>query len=128
LLQKDRKPEDSLSGDLRVEASWDNSGVDVDIGLIHPDGHRVSWLGAPTASVISARDVTSTFGETLALRGAEPGEYVVEVVRGRGSGPVRGSLKISVAGKSQTVPFFLQGPRQTVALLSVRMVPKLVPV
>jgi hypothetical protein len=59
LAQTPADPE-QLSGDVRLEAHWDG-GVDVDLSLLDTDGHRVSWLGAATRSVISAHDATSTF-------------------------------------------------------------------
>src|SRR5207244_5500527 len=61
-----------MSGDLRLEASW-SSGPDLDLSLLDTDGHRVSWLGAGTRSVISARDTISSSRQALALRGAAPG-------------------------------------------------------
>jgi len=127
LISKAGRASSELSGDLRVEATWRSGESDLDLSLLHPDGHRVSWLGAPTRGLISANDVTSTHGEGLALRGAKPGEYVVEVVRASGSGPVRGELTITVAGTKKTVPFVLEGDRRAVALASIAMQPRLVP-
>ncbi|MCA9596538.1 MAG: FecR domain-containing protein [Myxococcales bacterium] len=127
LVTKVDARKDDLSGDLRVEANW-NGGGDVDLALLHPDGHRVSWLGAPTRSVISATDVTSTRHEGLALRGAKPGEYVVEVVRASGNGPIRGDVTITVAGTRRTLPFDLEGNRETVGIAKVSMQSRLVPV
>ena len=118
---------DELSGDLRLEASWTSSGEDIDLALIDPDGNRVSWLGAPTKAVISASDVTSTSREGLALRGAKPGEYVIEVVRGSGAGPVRGDIVVNVAGTRRTIPFFLNDARQTVGIAKIHMQSRLVP-
>lgn len=122
-------PDDgALTGDLRVEASW-SEDVDVDIGIVDPEGRRVSFLGAPTRAVISARDVTSTRREALALRGAAAGDYVVEVVRGEPSTqPVHGELTITVAGTTRRVPFTLTREQTTVALASVKLTPRLVPV
>jgi hypothetical protein len=77
--------------------------------------------------VISARDATSTSRESLALRGAAPGEYVVEVARGAGEGAAQGELSISVAGTSRRVPFHLEGDRKAVALVRITMQPRLVP-
>jgi hypothetical protein len=124
--KKDKK--DTLSGDLRLEAEFDGDDVDVDLSLLHPDGHRVSWLGAPTRSVITATDVTSTRREGLALRGAKPGEYVIEVVRGSGSGPVSGTLSVKIAGTERKIPFDLAEDRRAVGILSVWMKSRLVPV
>lgn len=120
-------PVDELSGDLRVEATW-SGGADVDLVLVHPSGHRVSWLGAPTKGLITARDVTSRDREGLALRGAETGEYTVQVVRGSAEGAARGTLVITVAGAKRTVPFELRGASTTVALARISMESRLVPV
>jgi tetratricopeptide (TPR) repeat protein len=128
LLSGPTPDESKLTGDFRLEAEWLAGGDhDLDLALITPDGHRVSWLGAPTRAVISARDVLSDEREGLALRGAKPGEYVVEVVRASGDGPVRGKLTITVSGKQHRVPFLLDDDRTTVAIADVRMVSRLVP-
>ncbi|MEO8900506.1 MAG: VIT domain-containing protein [Polyangiaceae bacterium] len=121
-------PDDTrLRGDLRVEATWAED-ADLDLALLHPDGQRVSWLGAPTREVISARDVLTHGREGLALNGAKPGEYVVEIVRSSTeSGPVRGELTVFVAGETRRIPFTLEGARMTVALAEIKMVPRLIP-
>ena len=115
-----------LTGDLRLEASW-SGGADLDLSLLDTEGHRVSWLGAGTRSVISARDATSTWGEGLALRGAAPGEYVIELTRGSGAGSASGELVVTVAGTVRRVPFSFDGDRKVLALLRVTMQPRLVP-
>ncbi|HMJ10816.1 MAG TPA: hypothetical protein VK524_05385, partial [Polyangiaceae bacterium] len=115
-----------LSGDLRIEASW-LGGSDLDVALLDAEGHRISWLGAPTRSVISARDVASQGRETLAVRGAAPGEYVLQVVRVTGSAPVRGELNVVIAGTRRTIPFVLDGPRANVGIAKVSMESRLVP-
>ena len=127
-LAKFENLKDELSGDLKLEASWFGGDADLDIALIDPDGNRVSWLGAPTKAVISALDVSSTQRESLALRGAKPGEYVIEIVRGSGSSPVRGEVVVSVAGARRVVPFFLNGNRETVGIAKIAMESRLVPV
>jgi hypothetical protein len=63
----------------------------------------------------------------LALRGAAPGEYVVEITRGSGTGAAQGELTISIAGTTRRVPFSLDGDRRAVALLRITMQPRLVP-
>jgi predicted methyltransferase len=99
----------------------------LDVALVDTEGHRVSWLGAATRSIISARDATSTSRESLALRGASPGEYVVELTRGSGVGSARGELVVSLAGTVRRVPFSFDGDRRAVALLRITMQPRLVP-
>jgi hypothetical protein len=125
-LRQSASDEPLLSGDVRLEASW-NGGPDLDLSLLDVDGHRVSWLGANTRSVISARDATSTSREGLALRGAAPGEYVVELTRGAGAGSANGELVVTVAGVQRRIPFSFDGDRKAVALLRVTMQPRLVP-
>lgn len=115
-----------LNGDLRLEASW-NGGPDLDLSLLDTEGHRVSWLGADTRSVISARDATSTSREGLALRGAAPGEYVIELTRGSGPGSTNGELVVTIAGTVRRIPFSFDGDRKAVALLRVSMQSRLVP-
>ncbi|MBK7580416.1 MAG: FecR domain-containing protein [Myxococcales bacterium] len=127
LISKFDNQKDDLLGDLRLEASWPGGDSDVDIALIDPDGNRISWLGAPTKALITASDVASSQREGLALRGAKPGEYVIEVVRGSGSAPVRGEIIVTVAGAKRTVPFFLTGTRETVGIAKIAMESRLVP-
>ncbi|HWA76204.1 MAG TPA: VIT domain-containing protein [Polyangiaceae bacterium] len=116
-----------LKGDLRVEASW-QGGEDLDLALIDSDGQRMSFLGAPTRAVISARDVTARDREGLSVRGAKPGEYLVEIVRSRAGGPpISGELTVNAAGATRRVPFRLTGSRERVALIRLRMVSHLEP-
>ncbi|MEI9947474.1 MAG: VIT domain-containing protein [Pseudomonadota bacterium] len=121
-------PDDTrLLGDLRVEATW-SDGADLDLAILHPDGQRVSWLGAPTRELISARDVLDRGREGLALNGAKPGEYALEIVRSGGSSEtVRGELSVFAAGETRRIPFTLVGQRLTIALVEIKMVPRLVP-
>ena len=129
LIPRFDKRSDKLSGDFRVEANW-SGDADLDLAIIHPDGHRVSWLGAPTRSVITATDVQSRQREGLALRGAKTGEYVIEIARaGGGTGAqVRGEVTVNIAGKRQVIPFTLDGTRQTIGVAKIRMQSRLVPV
>jgi hypothetical protein len=115
-----------LRGDLRLEATW-SGGMDLDLALVHPDGHRVSWLGAPTRSVITARDVASSSTEGLALNNAQAGEYVIEVVRASGSGRAVGEVVVTAAGTTRRVPFTFNGTRASVAVASIKVRQVLVP-
>jgi hypothetical protein len=99
----------------------------LDLSLLDTEGHRVSWLGADTRSVISARDATSTSREGLALRGAAPGEYVIELTRGSGPGSTNGEIVVTIAGTTRRIPFSFDGDRKAVALLRVSMQSRLVP-
>jgi len=118
--------EDRVRGELRVEASWEGGTHDLDIALIHPDGYRVSWLGAPTRALISASDVTSHEREKLALLGSKAGEYVIEITRVSGEGPVRGSVMIRAPGDQRTIPFVLDGERVTMGTVTLRWRSRLV--
>ena len=126
-LAKVADSSDALLGDLRIEAEW-SSDADVDLALITPDGQRVSWLGAPTRQVITARNVTSRTGESLAVRNAPPGSYVVELVRVLGSGVIRGNLSLTIADLKRTVPFTLRDDRTVAGIATIRVSPKLIPV
>ncbi|HSU41070.1 MAG TPA: hypothetical protein VLJ38_15940, partial [Polyangiaceae bacterium] len=126
LLAAPRTDDGALRGDLRVLASWGDD-VDLDFALVDPDGHRVSWLGAPTRGVITARDVTSHGEEALALSGGRPGEYALEVVRSSGDGVVRGELTVTAAGTTRRVPFSLDGARARLGVVKISMHSRLVP-
>jgi hypothetical protein len=127
LLSSSSPDTDALDGDLRLEATWETS-EDLDLAMIHPDGHRVSWLGAPTRSVITARDVLSTTREGLSLRGAEPGEYVLEVTRGgTGDRTVRGTVRVTAGKQTREIPFELSAERTRYGLAKISMRSRLVP-
>jgi hypothetical protein len=126
-LLAERAPDTGeLVGDLRVEATWDGN-ADLDIALLDAEGHRISWLGAPTRALISARDVQSSGREALALRGAAPGEYVLQIVRASGATPARGQLTVFIAGTRRTLPFVLDGTRANVGIARISMESRLVP-
>lgn len=120
------RDQEGLLGELRVVATW-AGGHDLDVALIDPNGMRVSWLGAPTKALITAEDVTSRQREGLALLGSLAGEYVLEVTRVNGEGPVSGQVQVLVAGTPRTVPFTLTGERAQIALIGVRWESRLVP-
>jgi tetratricopeptide (TPR) repeat protein len=134
LLDRPERDDDGLRGDLRVEAAWSGGG-DLDLAILDPRGQRVSWFGGPTRATVSARDAVSPGREAIALRGAGAGEYVIEIGRLLGDddgaddagGIVRGELTVSVAGTRQRVPFTLRGGHARVALASITLVPRLVP-
>jgi tetratricopeptide (TPR) repeat protein len=127
-LSRKRRSSDELAGDFRVGATWSDAKHDLDVVILHPDGYRVSWLGAPTRAVITASDVLGLAREGLALRGAAPGQYAIELVRSSPtSGAVRGSLRIQAPGTERTVPFVLEGERVRVATVTLRNEARLVP-
>jgi tetratricopeptide (TPR) repeat protein len=130
LLDRPEPDDTGLRGDLRVEAIWSGGEADLDLAILDPRGQRVSWFGGPTRATVSARDAVSTGRESLALRGAGPGEYVVEIGRVAGDddgGVVHGELTVTVAGVRQRLPFTLRGQHARVALATITMVPRLVP-
>jgi len=117
----------TLLGDLQVQDNW-GGGDDLDLAMLPPDGYRVSWLGAPTKALITARDVQSTSHEGLALSGAAPGDYVIEITRPGGHrGIVRGSVDLTVAGERRTIPFVLDGTSTRIALAKITTKSRLVP-
>lgn len=126
LLKAPPKDDSQQRGDVRIEATWSGSS-DLDLALLDTDGARISWLGAPTRAVIMARDVTTRGREGLAVRGAMPGEYVIEVVRSDGDGPVTGEVTVTVAGLTRRIPFQLSGTRATIGVAGIRMQSRLVP-
>jgi hypothetical protein len=128
-LGKMKPPEDKLRGELRLEASWQGSGCDLDLALLGPDGRRISWLGAPGKGQVSAVDATSSSHEGLALFGSDAGDYVIEVTRATGEGPASGTLTVDVPGTRQQIPFNL-GPgerRKTLGIANIRWQSRLVP-
>jgi tetratricopeptide (TPR) repeat protein len=125
-------PDDAfvLRGDLRVEASWSGGDADLDLAIVDPRGQRVSWFGGPTRATLSARDAVSLGREALALRGAGPGEYAIEIGRAGGEDDgeiIRGEVTVTVAGTRQRLPFTLRGQHARVALANITLVPRLVP-
>jgi tetratricopeptide (TPR) repeat protein len=131
-LSAKERASDKLSGDLQLFAKWNNDpAVDLDLALIDPDGHRISWLGAPSRSVISALNVVSFHEESLALRGGKPGEYLIEVTRvnqtSKAQGPISGTLEVLVAGQRKTIAFELTQDTDRLGLVTIKQVPKLIP-
>jgi hypothetical protein len=126
-LVKTKKEIKGLRGEVRLTATW-TGGQDLDVALIHPDGHRVSWLGAATKGLITAENVTSTSTEGLALLGSKAGEYVIEITRASGEGPVSGEVLVRAAGATRKVPFTLTGERAVIGTMRVFWQSRLVPV
>jgi hypothetical protein len=113
---------------VQLDASWGGAEHDLDLVIIHPDGYRVSWLGAPTRAVISANDVQSVRREGLALRGADTGQYALELVRSSATvGPVTGSVNVVTGKQRHRIPFTLDGDRLRFATLRISLSERLVP-
>jgi Mg-chelatase subunit ChlD len=126
LLAKEPPPE-RVGGELRFTATWDDPRIDLDVALVNPAGHRLSWLGSTTREILSAEDVESTRREVLGVLGTESGEYVIEIARARGEGRVRGELRIEGPELVRTVPFELDGDRRVVGVLRIGFRERLVP-
>jgi hypothetical protein len=125
------KVEDSLFGDVAVDATWDDgSGADLDVAVIDPSGRRLSWASA--SGKVRARDCTSRSREALAISSGSAGAFVVEIVRADvpevSAAPVRGKVRITSLGRTQIVPFVLVGEREQVARVDVRFDSRLEPV
>jgi len=117
---------------VQLIATWNGADAkDLDIALVDPDGHRISWLGAPSKSVISALNVVSTERESLALRGGRPGDYVIELTcakaRSGDNAEVSGTVDVQVAGTRQTVPFRIVDGTKRLGIVRISSVSKLVP-
>jgi tetratricopeptide (TPR) repeat protein len=126
LLAGPRPDDQELRGDVRLEARWQGD-ADLDLALVDPDGHRVSWLGAPTRAIITARSATSEREEALALTGAKAGDYALELVRSSGTAPSSGEVTVSIAGTTRRLPFTIDGPRVRIGYARISLHPRLVP-
>jgi tetratricopeptide (TPR) repeat protein len=124
----------ALVGDVQLTADWSRRfgrGVDLDVALIDAQGRRLSWLGSPTKTPISARDVTSDDREALALSNLPAGEYLVELTRASDDDPgetVSGELTLKLVGETRKIPFALTGPRAVVGSVRVYFTSRLVPI
>jgi ferric-dicitrate binding protein FerR (iron transport regulator)/Mg-chelatase subunit ChlD len=119
-----------VHGDVQITGSW-TTPADLDVALIDTQGKRTSWLGSPTKATVSARDVTSTQGETLEIAGLPQGNYVLEVSRaaGRDTGDtVRGEVSLRLNGEARKVPFTLTGARAELGTVRVFFTSHLEPV
>jgi hypothetical protein len=62
------------------------------------------------------------------LRGGQPGQYALELVRSSEErGPVRGEVELLVGQSKRRVPFVLEGERVRFATAQIRMHSRLVP-
>jgi hypothetical protein len=102
--------------------------VDLDVGIVDPSGKRLAWASA--ARNVRASDCTSLAHEAIAVSSGATGPFVVEVVRAdgaRGDLPVRGKVRVTALGQTQTIPFVLTGSRVQVGRVDVRMDSRLEP-
>lgn len=119
--------EPALNGSIQLRAAWESdSGVDVDIVLIDPQGRRLSCASAHKGIV--CRGATSSATEQLSVATQETGRYSIEVVRAGGRGTARGKLHVAAFGAVSDLPFVLDQDRVSLGTLEVKLVPQLVPV
>lgn len=108
-----------LGGDLVVNARWENA-ADLDLSVVTPSGERVSWMGGRADVIVG--DAASNQKEQLALKSIKRGNYLIEISRGGAStGPVRGTIEVSVLGTKKTLPFELLGSRVVIGRLAVSL-------
>jgi hypothetical protein len=130
LLASPASSKPGARGDVQVSAEW-SGGMDLDVALIDAQGKRTSWMGSPSRATLTARDVTSTHGETLELAGLPQGNYVLEVSRaaGRDTGdPARGEVTLRLNGEVKKVPFVLTGARAELGTVRVFFTSHLEPI
>ncbi len=112
-------------GDLVVDATWREPGIDLDLAVFDPAGKRLGWLGLDRTRVT---DPTAIGHERFALSTGKAGSFFVEVARANGgTAPVSGTLTISAFGTRRAIPFTLTGSSATVARVDGRWRSELVP-
>jgi tetratricopeptide (TPR) repeat protein len=115
-----------VAGDLVIDGAWMNP-ADLDISLITPDGTRVSWMGGRKDVVVN--DSTSSTREEMAIKKLRRGAYLIELSRADGAtGPVRGTLDVTVLGQRRSLPFELTGTHVTVGRINVTLTSHLAPI
>ena len=108
-----------LGGDLVVNARW-QATADLDISIVTPAGERVSWMGGRADVLVG--DAASSDKEQLALKSIKRGNYLIEISRGGAStGPIRGSIDVTVLGTKKSLPFELLGSRAVVGRLAISL-------
>jgi tetratricopeptide (TPR) repeat protein len=105
-------------GEVVLDARW-NTGDDLDLALISPQGTRISWMGGRKS--VFADHVAEPGQERLGLGQVSPGTYLVEISRTdpRAFQPVRGNVRLTALGIRQDLPFSLTGPQVVTATLVV---------
>lgn len=114
-------------GQLILDATWD-SGEDLDLTLVTPEGTRLSWMGG-------RRSVVGAFGrapgrEIMGLRRATAGRYQLEISRAHavpGAVPATGRIEVRAFGQRRTLPFTLVGDRVMVGVVDLQQQTRLVP-
>jgi hypothetical protein len=110
--------EEAVRGDLVLEATW-TGGDALDVSIVTPQGTRLSWMGGRRTVVASDGEAPGT--ETLGLRRAGVGSYLIEVNRTAGDrgAPIRGQLRVRTDSETRTIPFELVGSRAEVGRVDV---------
>jgi hypothetical protein len=121
LLNAPPPGEAPLYGDFVMHASWEGD-ADVDVALIAPDGEV---LGRGSRRGVRMRE--SKGSESLAVTHWKTGTYQVLLTRARGTGPLRGTLRVHAIDGDQVVPFVFDGQSARVARISVQAEETLVP-
>ena len=131
-------PMGTLRGELLAQATWE-SGDDLDLVLIDPNGVRVSWQGGRAGTAVG--DALSGGRESLSLsRLSTTGEWRLEVVRtgkqvadslddddDARDAAVRGSVTVTALGERRVLPFTLVGSRALIGRVVVTREEQLVP-
>ncbi|MFO0552534.1 MAG: VIT domain-containing protein [Polyangiaceae bacterium] len=122
----------ALLGDVRVSATW-TGGADLDLAIVDKSGRRMSWLGSTAPNVtVTAKDASSTLGETLAVSNLNAGNFTIEIVRAatdRSTQPISGEVTMQLpGGETRRVPFTLSGARTDIGTVRVFFTSRLVPV
>ncbi len=105
-------------GELMLNATW-SGGTDLDVALITPQGSRLSSAGGRTT--VSATDSTALGRESVGLRRASVGTYVIEVTRTKADDatPAMGRIEVEILGSRRVLEFTMNGPRVTVGRVAV---------
>jgi hypothetical protein len=84
--------------DLEVTLTW-NSGADLDLHIIEPDGTHVSWARRDGRTVRLEHDNTTGFGPErgiIPVLGAARGVYQIFVVHYRGAFPTTATVSVTL--------------------------------
>lgn len=118
-----REPSDQLT----LEAFWEGDGQ-VDLAVITPEGRVASFAGG--ANRVKAASVESVSTEKLAISMERRGKYqILAVPRAQNRGrPIQGRIKIASYGVVRTFPFAVADRAQAVAVVSLYLDSRLIPV
>lgn len=95
--------------DLEVTLTW-NSGADLDLHIIEPNGTHVSWSRREGQTIRLERDNTTGFGPETAyvpVLGAARGIYQIFVVHYRGAFPTTATISVTLNVNSANATTYL---------------------